>query len=254
MVIDKNKFFESFIDFKNLVNIKIVICYKKLLSIKAFVYNIGCIIMTFIIFFHIITIFIFYISQLKKIKKSIQFITFAISNISLIKKISSKINNISNKKIIKNNSQKKKSKYESENKGILKLSKTNYLGNNYVTNKIKKITNIITENINNINSSNRDISKLKINEQNKIKKIQKIMHYNTDEMNDLSYDLALYYDRRTFCKYYCSLLKLNHCLYNSFCNNKDYNSKIMKLDIFFIGISIDYTVNALFFNDDTMQK
>ena len=254
MVIDKNKFFESFIDFKNLVNIKIVICYKKLLSIKAFVYNIGCIIMTFIIFFHIITIFIFYISQLKKIKKSIQFITFAISNISLIKKISSKINNISNKKIIKNNSQKNKNKFESENKGILKLSKTNYLGNNYVTNKIKKITNIITENIININSSNRDISKLKINEQNKIKKIQKIMHYNTDEMNDLSYDLALYYDRRTFCKYYCSLLKLNHCLYNSFCNNKDYNSKIMKLDIFFIGISIDYTVNALFFNDDTMHK
>lgn len=27
------------------------------------------------------------------------------------------------------------------------------------------------------------------------------MHYNTDEMNDLSYDLALYYDKRTFCKY-----------------------------------------------------
>jgi hypothetical protein len=69
MVIDKNKFFESFIDFKNLVNIKIVICYKKLLSIKAFVYNIGCIIIAFIIFFHIITIFVFYINQLKKIKK-----------------------------------------------------------------------------------------------------------------------------------------------------------------------------------------
>ena len=37
-------------------------------------------------------------------------------------------------------------------------------------------------------------------------------------------------------------------------NNNDYNSKIIKIDLFFIGFTIDYIVNALFYNDDTMHK
>ena len=80
------------------------------------------------------------------------------------------------------------------------------------------------------------------------------MAYNTDEINDLSYNLALNYDKRTFCQYYNSLLKVKHFLFFSFCDNNDYNSRIIKVDLFFIGITIDYTVNALFFNDDTMHK
>ena len=37
-------------------------------------------------------------------------------------------------------------------------------------------------------------------------------------------------------------------------NNNDYNSRIIKIDLFFIKFSIEYTVNALFYNDNTMHK
>ena len=40
----------------------------------------------------------------------------------------------------------------------------------------------------------------------------------------------------------------------SFFGSDDYNSKIIKIDLFFIGFTIYYTVNALFYNDNTMHK
>ena len=80
------------------------------------------------------------------------------------------------------------------------------------------------------------------------------MKYNTDEMNDLSYDLALNYDKRSYCQFYISLLRVKHNLIYSFYNYDDYNSRIIKIDLFFIGLTMDYVVNALFFNDETMHK
>ena len=61
-------------------------------------------------------------------------------------------------------------------------------------------------------------------------------------------------DKRTFCEYYISLLKTKHIFINSFIYNKDYNSTIIKIDLFFIEFTIFYTVNALFFTDKTMHK
>ena len=37
-------------------------------------------------------------------------------------------------------------------------------------------------------------------------------------------------------------------------NNNDYNSKIIKINLFLFGFAIEYTINALFYNDDTMHK
>ena len=48
-------------------------------------------------------------------------------------------------------------------------------------------------------------------------------------------------------------MKIKHSLINALFNN-DYNSKIIKTDLFFIGFAIEYTLNALFYNDDTMHK
>ena len=80
------------------------------------------------------------------------------------------------------------------------------------------------------------------------------MKYNNDELNELSYNYALIYDKRTFCRYYGALLKAKHNLIFSFCNSEDYNSRIIKMDLFFIGFTIEYTVNALFFDDNTMHE
>jgi hypothetical protein len=80
------------------------------------------------------------------------------------------------------------------------------------------------------------------------------MEYNDDEMNTLPYELALQFDKRTYWQYYVSLLKTKHDLIFSFFYNKDYNSKIIKIDLFFIGFTINYTVNALFYNEGTMHN
>ena len=80
------------------------------------------------------------------------------------------------------------------------------------------------------------------------------MDYTDEEKNEFPYNLALQYDKRTYCQYYISLIKTKHNLIFSFYYNKDYNSRIIKMDLFFIGLSTNYTMNALFFNDDTMHN
>ena len=101
--------------------------------------------------------------------------------------------------------------------------------------------------------SNFKVSGL-IKTQEIIEKSQKIMEFNDEELNNFSYSIALKCDKRTYSQYYISLLRTKHILFFSFCNNNDYNSKIIKIDLFFIGFILDYTVNALFFDDKTMHK
>jgi len=93
-----------------------------------------------------------------------------------------------------------------------------------------------------------------MNEQEIIKKAKIIMEYNDEEKNNLKYKLALKYDKRTYIEYYLSLLKTKHLFIFSFFNNNDYNSRIIKIDLFFISFTLYYAVNALFFNDNTMHK
>ena len=130
-----------------------------------------------------------------------------------------------------------------------------------------KINNMIINNSRNINKiennyisinqnkssfltfNNSDLKNEEIKE-----KIEKIMSYHDQELNELEYDLVLKIDKRTYCEYYISLLKTKHLLIFSFCYNNDYNSKIIKLDLFFINFTLYFAINALFFNDDTMHK
>ena len=48
-------------------------------------------------------------------------------------------------------------------------------------------------------------------------------------------------------------MKTKHLLVFSFCNRKDYNSTIIKIILFFFTFSVNFTINALFFNDSTMH-
>ena len=111
--------------------------------------------------------------------------------------------------------------------------------------KDKKSNNAITENNNNI------ILKDKLDI---IQKAKEIMKYNEQELNEMNFTQALKYDKRNYCEFYFSLIKTKHDLIFSFCYNNDYNSKIIKIDLFFISIAMNFTINALFFNDDTMHK
>ena len=189
-----------------------------------------------------------------------------------------------------NNLNKSKNKYEeNDDKNIFKIMnpidysyavKNNLIKTYFNSNPPKKRIKLINKNMrNNLNlinnlkkNENKNKNKRKKKETNvedvnskielkkdmdkkeKIELTKKIMKYNDQELNQLSYNLALKYDMRSYCEYYISLLKTKHNFFFSFCNNDDYNSKIIKINLFFVSYAIYYTVNALFFNDATMHK
>ena len=74
------------------------------------------------------------------------------------------------------------------------------------------------------------------------------------EINSLEYEEAFKIDKRNYFQYYISLLKNNQPLIFSFGNYNDYNCRIIKIFLFFFSFSSNLTINALFFNDDTMHK
>ena len=164
------------------------------------------------------------------------------------KQFSKKINLIKRKNNKKDNKSEIKKKDKKNNNGRKKIK----FGNNPIkkNNNNKKNKNIIVPESNSINNINKSNSKNK----NIIEKIKNIMKYNNDELNSLPYELATQYDERTFCQYYISLIKAKQLIIFSFFKDDDYNSKIIKIDLFFIGFSIHYAVNALFFNNETMHK
>ena len=163
---------------------------------------------------------------------------------------------------------KKKILQKSENKknikSIEKLKK--YIKNPPIKKRRKQRNNSTLENALNIKyqieetvgfSKKYSLSKNSLNSTNidKMKeKALKIMSYNDEELNNLEYKLTLKLDKRTFCQYYLSLLKIKHALIFTFFNNTDYNSKIIKIDLFLFNFALFYMINALFFNDDTMHK
>ena len=62
-------------------------------------------------------------------------------------------------------------------------------------------------------------------------------------------------DKRTFFQYWFSLLKEGNLLIFAFyIKKKDYNSPVIKIFLFFFFFALNLTINALFFNDNTMHQ
>ena len=114
---------------------------------------------------------------------------------------------------------------------------------------------------NNINSNmvNLPINNTSVFEQNMAINIQPAMQTvipkQTDyELNWLSYNDALKYDRRKMGEYYCSLIKSKQLFVLSFCNMNDYNSNIIKKYFIFLSFAVHYTINGFLFSDSSMNK
>ena len=177
--------------------------------------------MLLIILFHLIAILVFIIKQFSLLKKKI-------------------------KKVI--------SFKKNENNNIYKISKKHRLN----TNKNSKQKNYNKRQIKNKLSNNHNKtlsdSQFKINSKFDNVKKENNNEFIDEEINGFSYDFALKYDKRNYFQYYTSLIKTQHNLICALFNNNDYNCGIIKIDLFFIGFSIEYILNALFYNDDTMHK
>ena len=94
-----------------------------------------------------------------------------------------------------------------------------------------------------------------INNKIKIKDIKKhTFNFNDIELNVLTYKKAIIYDKRTYGQYYCSLIKQKHLILFTFISKIDYNLFINKLSLLVFSFSLYFTVNTLFFDNDTIHK
>ena len=132
------------------------------------------------------------------------------------------INNENIKKI-----KKKKKKRASGTNNLIRKKRNKFI---YVINPINNISDKKTENEDEINS------------------------YIDYELNSLEFKEALRIDKRAYTQYYLSLLRTKHLLLFSFYNNKDYNSKVIKIYIFFFNIVTIYTLNAMFYSETIMHR
>ena len=118
-------------------------------------------------------------------------------------------------------------------------------------------------NVKNSKDMSKSLSKLvtNINEENLYTKYipddnknQKLITYKDYEMNSFSYKNAIKYDKRTLCQYYISLIRTKQIIIFSFCPMSDYNSRIVKIDLFFLSFCIYSFINCLFFDEKTIHK
>ena len=100
--------------------------------------------------------------------------------------------------------------------------------------------------------SNQENNNVKIEEKKETMKYE-LYNFIDEELNSLSYEIALKCDKRIYFHYYISLLKQKHLILFTFCNHKDYNIFVLKFSLFLSSFALYFAVNALFFNDDTMH-
>ena len=150
--------------------------------------------------------------------------------------------------------------YINNNFFLLKVQ-INFISNE-VINSLKIIKNVILDkNVSNIINSINNKYKSKnsgtfeyLKPKFFSKKENTNFEFTDSELNELSYEKALKKDKRTYFQYYISLLRTKHLFIFCFFVQNDYNSQIIKRFLFFFFFSVYLSVNALFFNDDTMHK
>ena len=123
--------------------------------------------------------------------------------------------------------------------------------------KIKDNNKIITKREKKIVSYSSKILKGKCVIQNKKvvmsipsfnQKYYKYLNFNDYELNSLEYKEALIIDKRTYWKYYISLLRTKHPIIFTFLSPKDFNVTIIKICLLLLSFAVNYALNTFFFD------
>ena len=222
-------------------NTYIMKCYYVLFTKEGLYTNIANYILLFTIILFMISTFIFY-------KCGYHMLEAKIKEIILLKKekdpkkTKKGKDNSSHKEKLKKSCKKKKKKNKKNNKNKNKVI------NHVNIKELQKSTSKIDFNY----SKKKKLlnNKCVVNIVNKYKyNYNYNYNYNDYELNTMKYKDALQFDKRTFFTYYNSLIKTKHPIIFSFFPIKDYNSKIVKIDLFFLAFSINYFINSFFFNE-----
>ena len=87
----------------------------------------------------------------------------------------------------------------------------------------------------------------------KISETSQIYEYNSDELNELSLDKAIKFDKRSFCAYYGNILMFSHIILNVFFRHNDYNLFVVKLGLLFMTFPINLTFNTFFYTNKSIK-
>ena len=93
----------------------------------------------------------------------------------------------------------------------------------------------------------------KENNDDKKSENSQIYDYEADELNELSLDKAIKYDKRNFCKYYWNILFTSHIILNVFFRHNDYNLFTVKLGLLLMTFPINLTMNIFFFTSKNIK-
>ena len=140
-----------------------------------------------------------------------------------------------------------------------KSSKLKNIFNNEIRNNKKSKTSIKDINIYKLKDKKNSKEKFQFNEKDKSNKILDLdyINYQTlniQELNSLSYNIALLVDKRSFSQYYCNLLRKSQLILFVFVPIDDYNLVSLKISLFLLSFSSYMCVNAFFFDDYTMHQ
>ena len=226
---EKDKLLENFVEVSKFANLHLLRCYKKVFKLNNLKNNYGFFINIFILASYILCLLLFRFKFYLNLKNEI-------SKLIYIKESTFKSGN--DGKNLKTRKFNSKIKLKKEKK----KSKRKKFGNPPLKKKLK-------------NSKSKFMTTQETIKSKTSYKKESVLEYNSDEFNSLSYEDALIFDKRNFCQYYCSLLKLNHIIIFSFyCNSKDYNSQIIKIFLFFFSFGADIAISALFYKEDFIHN
>ena len=270
-------------------NIKVITCYKQFLNLRDIITNYGGMICIVVLIIQIICFLIFCFLGNKNIKKQLnhlfnqgkeiiirrqsKLITKNVdSNIEKEKEKEKEIEkeiNINNN-VQENNTQNSKSQIivqsnppKKTNQEIvddqIQIEKTE----EKINNKEQRVeTGIDEKNLNNKilgNKLSSSMIKKTEDERDKETNIDKqseasqLYEYESDELNELPYDKAIKYDKRSFCVYYFNILIVSHIILNVFFRQNDYNIFVVKLGLLLMTFPINLTFNILFFTNKSIK-
>ena len=251
-------------------NWKVMICYNLVFNLEVFSHNSGSILslILFIIYVGFIVLFII---------RGIEPLQIIISKFMFKENLDNKISEINSKSTNDNPGGKKPKKKTGKRVKIKnfppKKHNTSKRRNNGITifkdtasfNESKKLN---TEKLmTNQGTSKKEKSKIKkeliYTEGANLRKKTEITKRKDDEIfadlddfqyNNLEYENAVKYDKRSFLRTYWSVLMREHLVLITFVAWKDYNLFYVKIDRFLVLICTQMTMNGLFFSDESMRK
>jgi len=227
---NKDELIDNLINNKSILNLKVIKCFKLVFTKEGFLNNFVNHIILLIIFFYIVSVIYFFL-------KGYNIIFGQIEEIIMLRNLENdiKINPKKDKELMENST------------SIISSSKKSF-------NKNNPIFKLDIEKKENLDNYSKDILNNKIKNRNDKMEIEKYKSYNDYELNTISFEEALAFDKRAFFQFYFSLIKLKHILIFTFNNKKDYNPYIIKICILFFMFAFLIFANALFFNDYIMHE